>query len=91
MIKTNYFTNKDIAIALDKTHWYTNINNNGITSSKTIYEKLCEKIKGFEKMNIKDNYMILIRIKPICHYRKKYYIYRLLIFEVFLFVEINLN
>ena len=46
-IKNNYFENKDIAIVLNRNICCLDIDDNGLTPSKYIYEKICEKIKGF--------------------------------------------
>ena len=49
LINLNFFTDKDIAIVLDRNHCCIDIDDDGLTSSQTIYEKLCQKIKGFSK------------------------------------------
>ena len=44
----NAFDNNDIAIALDRKICCIDIDDDGITSSKTIYDALCDKISGFK-------------------------------------------
>ena len=46
-IEEDYFNNKDIAISLDRNFCCIDIDDNGLTSSKVIYEKLCQKINDF--------------------------------------------
>ena len=47
-IKTNHFNYKDIAISLDRNICCIDIDDDKITSSKEIYEKLCQKINDFK-------------------------------------------
>ena len=48
LINKNAFENTDIAIALNRNICCIDIDDDGITPSKTIYDKLCDKIEGFK-------------------------------------------
>ena len=48
LINKKAFDNNDIAIALDRKICCIDIDDDGITPSKTIYDKLCDKIIGFK-------------------------------------------
>ena len=47
LINMNLFDNNDIVIALYREMCCFDIDDDGITPSKTIFDKLCEKIHGF--------------------------------------------